>query len=398
MKATPVSDTQRLAVIDGVRGFALAGVLLANLRSYTLFEHLPDSARATLPTAGLDRLLEPAITFFVEGKFITLFSLLFGVGFVLQMVRINQAGEGPARYLRRLTLLFLIGLAHAYFFWWGDILRYYAVIGALLLVVAALRTRTLAWIGAAMALVAIPIAQLTFGDPSTSVPPMSAMSVQALATFEGPSWSAVVRENSTLNTWSLFWYWGLVFLVAGRLMLGAALGRSGWLQNVGAHARQWQWMLWTGLVLGLSLTMLVHGFDYGRLPLLQALPQYPLGQACLRLTRDLATLSLSLGYLAGFVLLFQQAAWRRWLQTLVPVGRMALTNYLAQTLLGVGIFYGIGLGVGPRWGLVGVVATWLLVFAAQIVFSGWWLARYRFGPAEWAWRSLTYGVRQPMRR
>ncbi len=398
MKATPVSDSQRLAVIDGLRGFALAGVLLANLRSYTLFEHVQESARAALPTARLDRLLEPAITFFVEGKFITLFSLLFGVGFVLQMVRIEQAGEGPARYLRRLMLLLLIGLAHAYLLWWGDILRYYAVIGAFLLLIAPLKTRTLAWLGAAMVLVVIPIARLIFGDPSTWVPPMSAMSVQALAVFQGDSWTAVVRENSTLNTWSIFWYWGLVFLVAGRLMLGAALGRSGWLQEVSGHERQWRWLLWTGLTLGLSLTMLVHGFDYGRLPMLTEWLQRPFGQACLRLTRDLATLSLSFGYLAAFVRLFQQAAWRRWLQALVPVGRMALTNYLAQTLLGVGVFYGIGLGVGPRWGLVGVVATWLIVFAAQIAFSGWWLARYRFGPAEWAWRSLTYGARQPMRR
>ena len=77
---------------------------------------------------------------------------------------------------------------------------------------------------------------------------------------------------------------------------------------------------------------------------------------------------------------------------------MALSNYLAQTLFGVGLFYGIGLGIGPRFGLVGAFATWLLLFGAQVVASGWWLARFRFGPAEWAWRSLTYGRRQPMRR
>ncbi len=398
MTATPVADNQRLDVIDGLRGFALAGVLLANLRSFTLYEDLSEGARAALPTAGLDRLLEPAITVFVEGKFITLFSLLFGIGFALQMARIADAGEGTGRYLRRLSILFGIGIVHAYFFWWGDILRYYALMGVVLLFVAPLKARTLAWSGAVTALLAVPLARLVFGDPSTWVPPLSVMASHALAVFEGDSWSAVVRENRTLNTWALFGYWGLFFFVAGRLMLGAALGRSGWLHDVPAHDAIWKRILSLGLALGLALTIGIQAIDYGRLPAVQAWSAGPIGHGCLTVARDLATLSLGLGYLAGFALLFQRAQWRRWLQPLVPVGRMALSNYLAQTLFGVGLFYGIGLGIGPRFGLVGAVATWLLLFGAQVVASGWWLARFRFGPAEWAWRSLTYGRRQPMRR
>lgn len=398
MTATPVADNQRLDVIDGLRGFALAGVLLANLRSFTLYEDLSEGARAALPTAGLDRLLEPAITVFVEGKFITLFSLLFGIGFALQMARIADAGEGTGRYLRRLSILFGIGIVHAYFFWWGDILRYYALMGVVLLFVAPLKARTLAWSGAVTALLAVPLARLVFGDPSTWVPPLSVMASHALAVFEGDSWSAVVRENRTLNTWALFGYWGLFFFVAGRLMLGAALGRSGWLHDVPAHDAIWKRILSLGLALGLALTIGIQAIDYGRLPAVQAWSAGPIGHGCLTVARDLATLSLGLGYLAAFALLFQRAQWRRWLQPLVPVGRMALSNYLAQTLFGVGLFYGIGLDIGPRFGLVGAVATWLLLFGAQVVASGWWLARFRFGPAEWAWRSLTYGRRQPMRR
>lgn len=398
MTATPVADNQRLDVIDGLRGFALAGVLLANLRSFTLYEDLSDAARDALPTARLDRLLEPAITVFVEGKFITLFSLLFGIGFALQMARIADAGEGTGRYLRRLTILFGIGIVHAYFFWWGDILRYYALMGVVLLFVAPLKARTLAWTGAVTALLAVPFARLAFGDPSTWVPPLSAMATHALPVFQGDDWAAVVRENRTLNTWALFGYWGLFFFVAGRLMLGAALGRSGWLHDVRAHDAIWKRIFLFGFGIGLALTFGIQVIDYGRAPALQAGLSGPIGHAFLTFSRDVATLSLGLGYLAGFALLFQRAAWRRWLQPLVPVGRMALSNYLAHTLFGVGVFYGIGLGVGPRWGLVGVVATWLLLFGAQVVVSGWWLARFRFGPAEWAWRSLTYGRRQPMRR
>jgi uncharacterized protein len=398
MTATPIGDRQRLDVIDGLRGFALAGVLLANLRSLTLFEDLPQAARALLPSARVDRLLEPAITVFVEGKFITLFSLLFGIGFALQMGRIASAGEGSTRYLRRLAILMLIGMAHATLLWWGDILRYYALMAVVLLAVAPLRTRALVWLGLATTLLAYPLARLVLGDPSLLVPPLSAMSVDALRVFQGHDWFDVVRENHALNTWALFGFWGLFFFVAGRLMLGAALCRSGWLHDVAAHASVWKRMLWVCLPLGLALTLFVQAQDYGRLPALRAWFAQPAGHALLTVVRDLSTLSLGLGYLAAFVLLFQRGHWQRWLGHLVPVGRMALTNYLMQTLIGVGVFYGIGLGVGPRFGLVGVVVAWAVVFFAQIVFSRWWLARFRFGPAEWLWRSLTYGQRQPIRR
>ena len=122
------------------------------------------------------------------------------------------------------------------------------------------------------------------------------------------------------------------------------------------------------------------------------------GRNVLRLMRNATPLAMGLLYLAGFVLLFRRAAWARALGLLAPLGRMALTNYLAQTVIAVGLFYGVGLGIGPRFGLVGTLVFCVLILVAQIVASRWWLARYRFGPAEWAWRSLTYGQRQPMRR
>src|SRR3546814_10406897 len=110
------------------------------------------------------------------------------------------------------------------------------------------------------------------------------------------------------------------------------------------------------------------------------------------------TLFRSLGYASLFVFLFSRALLHRWLRHLAPVGRMALINYLGHTVVGIAVFYGIGLGIGPRYGTVAVVCTFVVLFGAQIAFSRWWLDRFRFGPAEWAWRSLTYGQRQPMRR
>lgn len=114
--------------------------------------------------------------------------------------------------------------------------------------------------------------------------------------------------------------------------------------------------------------------------------------------RNLAPLNLALFYLSAFVLLFQRPAWRARLGLLAPVGRMALTNYLAQTVVAIALFYGVGLGIGPRFGMVGVCVATLAIFPLQLAASAWWLRRYRFGPLEWLWRSLTYGRMQPMRR
>jgi uncharacterized protein len=109
------------------------------------------------------------------------------------------------------------------------------------------------------------------------------------------------------------------------------------------------------------------------------------------------TVPLAFGYIAAVTLLLQQAAWRRRLAHFAPVGRMALTNYLAQTVICLLLFYGYGAGLIGRVGATASLGIALLIFSMQLAWSPWWLARFHFGPAEWLWRSLTYGVLQPMR-
>jgi uncharacterized protein len=192
--------------------------------------------------------------------------------------------------------------------------------------------------------------------------------------------------------------WMLPFFVLGRVLLGAALGRAGVLYEPQAHPRFWRRLLAASALFGTVLTGFFLLRDYGgigkSLPWLASEP----GRSAIRLLRNVAPLSLGLAYLATFVLLFDRPAWRRWLQRLAPVGRMALSNYLGQTVLAIGLFYGIGAGLGPRFGLIGMLLAWALIFALQLALSHWWLARFQFGPMEWLWRSLTYRRRQPMRR
>lgn len=124
----------------------------------------------------------------------------------------------------------------------------------------------------------------------------------------------------------------------------------------------------------------------------------PAGRMLLRVVRNAVPLTLALGYLAAFVLVLRTPAGQRWFGWLAPIGRMALTNYLAQTLLAIALFYGVGLGIGPRFGLLGVSVAAVAIFLLQAAASIWWLARFRFGPMEWLWRNLTYGRVQPLRR
>jgi uncharacterized protein len=130
--------------------------------------------------------------------------------------------------------------------------------------------------------------------------------------------------------------------------------------------------------------------------------QYPLldteaSKFAIRVLLRAGPLALGIAYAAGFAMLFLRPGWRPHLQILAPMGRMALSHYLTQSVLGIALFYGIGLGIGPGWGVAGWWSAWALIFAGQIAISHWWLARFRFGPMEWLWRSLTYGRRQPFR-
>ncbi len=192
--------------------------------------------------------------------------------------------------------------------------------------------------------------------------------------------------------------WTLLFFVLGRVLLGAALGRAGVLYEPQAHARFWRRLLAANALVGGVITGFLLLRDHGGIAeLLPWLATEP-GRWAMRLLRNAAPLSLGLAYLAAFVLLFDQPAWRRWLQGLAPVGRMALSNYLAQTVLAIGLFYGVGAGLGPRFGLAGMLLAWTVIFALQLALSHWWLARFQFGPMEWLWRSLTYRRRQPLVR
>jgi uncharacterized protein len=394
---SPVAPKDRYTVVDALRGFALAGVLLVNLEYLSLYALLPASRQAALPTAAFDAVAVAMTELLVNIKFITLFSLLFGLGFALQLERARARGAGGiARYARRLVVLAAIGAVHGFFVWWGDILLTYAVVGVLMLAFARLPDRVLVALGIVTA-VALPSLLKPWMHPLlAALPGQAEVSAASVEAFTSTSWARTLQANLVFSGWERASSLALVSFVLGRFLLGLWAGRRGLLQRPLDHLPLLRRLCLWGLSIGAATWLL----SWAGMPPLTLLPRLHGGVrlVVLHLLEGIASLALGIGYAAGFVLLYQRPAWQRRLRVLAPVGRMALTLYVSQSVCGVMLFYGVGLGIGPRWGMPGVLGASVLVFGTQVLLSHLWLARFRYGPLEWLWRWMTYGGPPPRLR
>ena len=403
----PVSAHERIDLIDVVRGFALFGVLLANLVWITTDVVLTDARLSQLPTAPLDRIVEPLVAFFVDHKFYTLFSFLFGLGFAIQLSRAEERRHNVvAVYARRVSILAVIGLLHIALVWYGDILLVYAIGGFGLLAVRHWNARLLIILAFTLALfarAAVGVFPLIAGASGTAQVDgeveEDADKERKLAIFDGASYRAIARENAS------FYYRDIVagsvglFLlpqVFARFIFGLYVGRRNWARRTTELRpilrRLLPWTIAVGVV-GNGTALVIDHLQHAKV---LGPDSYWVHAAAP--VEEAGILALALAYLSALVLLFHRSAtWHRRLGYLAPVGRMALTNYLTHSVLYFVLFTGVGLGLYGEVGPASCVALAVIIFAAQMTFSGWWLARYRFGPAEWVWRTLTYRQRQPMR-
>jgi uncharacterized protein len=388
----PIAEHARIEVLDILRGFAIFGILLVNMASFSSAQGFPGYIAP--PLEPVDQLVSGLIIFLAEQKFYSLFSLLFGLGFALQFDRARtRGGRFLPTYLRRLLILFGFGVAHAVLLWEGDILALYAVLGVLLVAFRNRAPRT-ALIGAGLCLL-LWLAMQAWLYVLSGIPlPKEADTALGVSAAQ---WEAVHANGSyvqiaaqRISELLLFWPVFLVVLgpsVFAMFLIGLYLGKRRIFEDLGSHVPLLRRMLRWGLVVGVAGNLAyLLGYNGTRLGFLS--------EAAIVLGAP----ALCLFYVAAICLLVQRAGWQRRLTPLAPVGRMALSNYLLQSLVATTIFYGYGLGlfgrVGPVLGLLLTVA----IYAVQVLLSEWWMRRFRFGPAEWLWRSLTYARRQPMRR
>jgi uncharacterized protein len=411
----PVDGGERLALLDALRGFALCGVFISNVVGWFSGRNFLPRAQieAQMANASLvDSVVRHATMFLVFGKFITIFSFLFGLGFAVQMGRAEQRGASIVPlYVRRLVVMLLLGVTHLFLLWYGDILSSYAVVGFGLLLFRKRADKTLLiWAGILVFLAPIAL-QLYLDLPKMlgsaeaaaaakeATERATALKAQTLEAFSNGTYFEVVIANATYYLQLFIKPLLMVMLgLFGRFVLGLLAGRMGLFQNASRHLPLLRKVLLWGLVFGVlgnGTGLVMQQLFLRKVLNPETMPWLPLAFTPIR---QLAELGLAAVYVSGFALLFQRASWERRLSVLAPVGRMALTNYLSQTVISVLIFYGYGLGLIGKLGPALCVALTLGIFAVQVVLSHLWLARFRFGPAEWLWRSLTYGKAQPMRR
>lgn len=401
----PVTTSDRFVLLDALRALALMGVCFANLEWFTGYRLVPEALAAHWPL--VDKVTVQLSKLFVDGKAFGLFSLLFGVGFAVQLHRSEARGTDGARFFaRRLGILLLFGAVHALLLWYGDILQWYALVGFALLLFRHYSDRALLRWGVGLSLTGL-VVNLGWQQLVPALPPAihDAQMAHFVRIFAGPSYGATLVAN-----WDMFWEdqvlgWGPPVAgcwILARLLLGYCFGRwamrTGFFQQPAAYARPLRRLFGWALAVGLAGGLLRRAVD---LPLLAHHPNLA-GYLVLmsKGLRDPAALALSVAYAAGFGLLALRARWATALGVLAPMGQMALTNYLVQTLVGLWLCYGYGWGLGlighiGPFASVGVCAAEVL---AQLAFSHWWMRRFRFGPAEWLWRSLSYGHWQPLRR
>ncbi len=382
---------------------ALFGILAANMRGFNAPADVYGQIKVLFHGTA-DLIAQGFIDTFIQGKFVTLFSFLFGLGFAVQLTRAETRGaKFMSFYPRRLAALALFGLIHGILIWWGDILLSYALAGALLLLFRNREQKTLLWW--AGTIFTIPILVMTgfyvayllgFHPPGMgSGKPFDVSKIQPIIQiYSHGTIPQILRENWVIWKKELPAL-GFAAYALFLFLLGLWVWRSGIVQRLDEYKpllkRVCAWCLPIGI--GLNAFVVVMPILFPRTP---GKPSF-LGYLTNVLFMPAAHI-LSAGYAAGLAVLIQNPVWLRRLTPFAAVGRMALTDYLMQSVLCTLFYYNYTTGlygrVGPAMGLIPTV----LLFAAQVVFSNWWLSRYRFGPMEWVWRGMTYGKFPPMRK
>jgi uncharacterized protein len=407
---TPVPATERIATLDVLRGFALFGILTVNMMGFSWPVEMM-MMRADFWDAPIDVLADGAIQFLAEGKFYPLFAFLFGVGAALQMERAESLGaKFTGRFCRRLLVLLGFGLAHALLLWEGDILVWYALCGFLLLPFRQRQPKTvLIWAFICLLLPALFILLIWALLAGLSLIPEFAKSIQEAWTQEPEAYTWQIEESIRIFAQGSYaeifaerfsnllymWMVGLFYVPTffAMFLVGLYAGKRRLLQDFVPNAGRIRQVLLWGLLIGVPAN-LFYAAGMAITDMTDVRFVWLLCHAVLIVGGP----ALSLAYAAAVVLLLQREFWQRALRCIATTGRMALSNYLLQSLICTTIFYSYGLGLFGAVGRATGLALACLIYVVQVGISVWWLRRFQFGPMEWLWRTLTYGKRQPMRR
>ncbi|MDB2264546.1 DUF418 domain-containing protein [Halorubrum ezzemoulense] len=391
----PTPPSERITSLDALRGFALLGILVINIRVFSMPEQTLLNPTVYGDFTGLNYWTWFVGHVFAQSKFITVFSALFGAGVLLFIESKEEKGQDAVRlHLRRTVVLIAIGLLHAYLLWYGDILVTYGLLGLFLLFVRDLDARRLGGL-AGIFLLFVPAIELfaatSIGGEAIAgqwLPAEAAVRDQVAAYRGGWLDQMSHRVSSSFQRQTSGFIGSSFWRVGGVMLLGMALYRRGVL--TGERSTVFYRRLVAGGVVGVGIV--VAGVAY-----IEA-NDWSAGAALYwRQFNYVGSLLVAGGYV-GLVTLFVR--WRGEglvARALAAVGRTAFTNYLLQTVIATTVFYGHGLGLFGSVSRVEAMGIVVAIWAVQVPLSVIWLRYFRFGPVEWVWRTLTYGEAQPLR-
>ncbi len=428
-RAEPVTAAERLFAVDALRGFALLGILAMNIILFAWPGVVYDNPLRGGGFTGIDRVLWYLNHLVFDGKMMTIFSMLFGAGLVLMDQRAAARGASiRGVYYRRVLWLLAIGLVHAYLIWEGDILVLYAECGLFLYFFRNWRPKTLIIAGiVALLLFVPPILGLAAGLDYMKAAAARVEAQQKAGETPRPFdrrlhgiWTEYVQKEVEPTTeqrqkeWDkaiavhrggylgivkgrapemlasqiLQLLFGVVFFAGGRMLLGMGLMKLG-VFSASRSRRFYAWMMALGYGIGLPLMV----FDAQQSVAHQFSTMYELHGGMMY--NAFGSIIVALGHVGAIMLIVQSGAIAWLIRRLAAVGRMALTNYLMHSIVCTTLFYGYGFGLYGTINRTGLAAIVLAIWTFQLFVSPIWLRYFRFGPAEWLWRSLTYWRVQP---
>lgn len=388
---------KRIEVLDALRGFALLGICLANYEELSLFSFLDVNRTANVEVGMMDKIQNFMIYFLIEGKFYTIFSTLFGIGFSIIIGNaIKRGANGMKIFYRRMLILLLIGFMHLMLLWSGDILMLYATMGMLLpLFWSCKPVNIMRW---AIFFLLLPIASRYV---------VSVFDLQQCGWLYGQmdywserygigDWGEWLRESESYGDVLKFLVMGAFermtefitsdryFKVLGLFLVGLWVGRNKIHEDVAGYRSLLRRVMKWGYMIGVPFAA-IYAYDgiSGRMlsptihTIVETLSIYPMGFA----------------YMATFAIYGE-----RIFKPLTYPGRMALTCYISQSAIAIVLFYGVGLGLGMTMSLLEVMLTGIVVYLSQMIFAHLWMRYFSYGPLEWIWRMLTYGEWLKLRR
>lgn len=400
MSAQPTAKTERYVVMDALRGFALFGVMLINIWEFGGVDVLITEAQfAALPNAAINEAITPFMRLFVADKANTLFAFLFGLGFWVQMKRLEARGAPfKAIYLRRAAILLAIGWAHLLFFFAWDVLHIYGITAFILFACRKLPARTMLVLGLVLMMFAKPVIYAVLDSIGLGMSgPMAALVSSDEAIFatqaaaqagDFPGFIGLMLANTWYGWLLTGGVVGWIGYALGRFFIGAWVARQGWIQNSADNLALFRRWLRPMLLGGLALEILHL--------MIEPLEGWVLIEVAAVVLHGIATPLIAGGYICAIVLIFHGGT-KSWLvKPFAPVGQMALTNYLMQSVAIITIF--VGFGLAGRASIATFLPMVVAFYAFQILYSHFWMKAFAFGPAEWLWRALTYGKVPQLRR